>query len=140
MGGWLSDRFDPRALLIGTLAAAATIVWLGTWVVFELGAGVALITFVVAGAFVGVIYPCRDRLVSRYANDGAAGKSFGFVFTGTTVGGLVSPPTLGYVIDVLSAFVAFVLVGITFAVAAAIVVAISPEWRDLRAKFAIRGN
>lgn len=87
---------------------------------------------------IDVIYLCRDRLVARYSADGTAGKSF--VFTGATVGGLLSPPLLGVVIDASSPTVVSALVRLAFAVAAGIVLFVSLELAHLRARVASRSD
>ncbi len=72
----------------------------------------------------GIAYPSRDRLVSRYTPAGSTGKGFGLIFTGASVGGLLSPALLGVVIDTTAVTVAFVLVGAFFLAAGFVVFAL----------------
>src|SRR6266850_1962166 len=52
-----------------------------------------------AGFLGGVIAPSRDMLVRDAAPPGAAGRAFGIVTTGFTLGGIVSPLLFGWIMD-----------------------------------------
>lgn len=99
LGGLVADRvksnhahvvgimFTGGMLLMLLLAVARPPVWL----LFPILA--------VAGAFHGVIMPSRDKMVREATPEGEAGKSFGFVSTGLSLGGMAAPPILGFVLD-----------------------------------------
>jgi FSR family fosmidomycin resistance protein-like MFS transporter len=55
--------------------------------------------FAAAGAFHGVIMPSRDKMVRAAAPEDSAGKSFGFVSTGLSLGSLLAPLLLGFLLD-----------------------------------------
>lgn len=80
--------------------------------------------FALLGLLYGVPLPARDRLVADFSAADAVGVNFGIVFTGGSIGSLLSPVILGAALDSGSPGLAFSLIGIFFAVAAAIVVAV----------------
>lgn len=108
-GGPLADRYDPRRVIAAATATAA-----GTLAVVVSGVGIdsiaLVIAFGVAGGAYGLVFASRDRLVSSSAAAGSTGRSFGLVFTASSLGSLVSPVLLGVVIDVASAGLAFAVV------------------------------
>ncbi|WP_435180396.1 MFS transporter [Halorussus sp. AFM4] len=127
-GGVVADRFDPRRTIVSALAVS--------------GAGTLALTlgpvpshpvasvggFAVIGFVMGLAYPSRDRLVSRYTPSGSTGKGFGLIFTGASVGGLVGPALLGGVTDATTVTVTFVLVAAFFLAAG--FVAFALRWQS----------
>lgn len=113
VGGILADRYNAERIIINTLMFSATILVLGTFFLFQIGILVTLGTFAAVGFFAGIIYPSRDQLISRFSADGSTGTSFGFVYTGTTIGGLFSPPILGWLIDLTAPWFAFIFIAIS---------------------------
>ena len=98
LGGVVADRTRRHAQTIGALCLAETLVMASVaaarppvWSLFPL--------FALAGAMIGVILPSRDRLVREVSPEGAAGKSFGFVSTGMSLGSVTAPLVLGRVLD-----------------------------------------
>ncbi|HKJ58501.1 MAG TPA: hypothetical protein VKA37_04675, partial [Halobacteriales archaeon] len=57
----------------------------------------------------------------------STGRSFGFVFTGISLAGVVSPAVLGAVIDASSVWTAFWLVGGSFVAAAGIAYVVATD-------------
>jgi len=90
--------------------------------------------YALVGALFGMVYPPRDRLVSESSEAGSTGKSFGFVFTGVSAGGLVSPTLLGAIIDAASVSTAFLLLSGFCLLAVVLVVAIGVRSGQLPAK------
>ena len=126
VGGVVADRLDPRRIIVATLGVSGV-----TTLVLTLGPVPTLLTasvggFAAVGFVMGLAYPSRDRLVSQYTPSGSTGKGFGLIFTGASIGGLVSPALLGAVTDATTVTVAFVLVGAFFLAAGAI--AFSLRW------------
>lgn len=120
VGGVLADRYPPQRVILAALAVAAALTWL---VVSGLVSSAALPTvglFAGMGIATGLVYPSRDRLVTAVSSAGSTGKSFGFVFTGLSLGGLLSPVLLGVVIDASGARAAFAIVGGCFLLATVI--------------------
>jgi MFS family permease len=74
-----------------------------------------------AGFLGGVIAPSRDMLVRDAAPAGAAGRAFGIVTTGFTLGGIVSPLLFGWIMDrnwpqwVFGASVVFMIITVLLA-------------------------
>jgi len=108
-GGPLADRYDPRRVIAAATATAA-----GTLAVVVSGVGVdatgLVVAFGVAGGAYGLVFASRDRLVSSSAAAGSTGRSFGLVFTASSLGSLASPVLLGVVIDAATAGAAFAVV------------------------------
>lgn len=121
VGGFLADRYSAERIIIGALATASGVLLAGAFVLFPLGVLVTLTTFAVVGFFAGMIYPSRDQLVSRFSTEGSAGTSFGFAYTGTTIGGLFSPPILGWLIDLTAPWYVFVFITVSTAAAALLI-------------------
>ena len=52
-----------------------------------------------AGFCSGLVAPSRDLIVRAATPEGSTGKVFGFVSTGLSVGGVVTPLVYGWVLD-----------------------------------------
>ena len=116
IGGVLADRRDPRwNIALATAITAATLVATLRWA--PAGAVTILAAFAVAGGGFGLMFASRDRLVAGLSADGAVGRSFGFVFTADSVGGVVAPVALGVVIDVFSIDTALAMTAAMFVLA-----------------------
>ena len=122
VGGQLADRTDPRWNI-----ALATVVTAGALAVAVQVAPTTAVTilavFAVAGAGFGLMFASRDRLVAQLSADDAVGRSFGFVFTADSLGGVIAPVALGVVIDLLSVSVAFAITAVTFIAAGVLALA-----------------
>jgi MFS family permease len=121
IGGYLADRTDPRLNILGAvsiiLLALAALVFAPVAIT-----GVYVVTALAAAGFgLGLIYSSRDLLVSAATPADAAGRSFGLVFTFAAVGGLISPVTLGYVIDLTTIAFAFSLIMLAYVLAVVII-------------------
>jgi len=96
-GGHLADTHAEWRIIVGAFAVAVVgLAMLATSVLVGGIPVVALLT--VVGFAVGTTLPSRDSLVST-VSPGNAGSSFGLVFTGLALGGLISPAVLGAVAD-----------------------------------------
>jgi MFS family permease len=107
--GELTDRYDPRLLLIAFLVVGAVAV--ATLGVLAPAPPVLLGVLVVLGASLWGLNPARDRLVSEIAPAGGEGKTFGYLWTGALLVSAAAPPVVGYVGDVAGLRTGFVLVG-----------------------------
>ena len=125
VGGVLADRFDPRRIVVSTFGLCGLGIVALTSESVPVSAAVPVGGFALVGFVMGLAYPSRDRLVSRYTPSGSTGKGFGLIFTGASVGGLVGPALLGFVIDVTTVTVAFILVGAFFLTASAVAFGLS---------------
>ena len=121
-GGPLADRTSYRWIVIGTFVLSA--VGVGMLVLAVSGGGfvTALVLLALIGLLFGLALPSRDKFANSVADPGAVGKSFGFFFTGLSLGAVVSPVLLGATIDLWSARAAFVAVGSLLLLAASVVV------------------
>lgn len=118
LGGILADRYSARRIIGVGLTAATVVLWAGMSDLLP-PSGIAFVAvFAVAGFSIGLVNPARDKLVSQYAPPDARGRTFGFVFTGLTVGAILGPVVFGAVIDATSVVFAFLLIGATLVLAA----------------------
>lgn len=124
LGGVVADRFDPRRVIVAALTTSGLAMLALVLGPVAASTAVSVGGFAAVGFVMGVAYPSRDRLVSRYTPDGSTGKGFGLIFTGASVGGLVGPALLGAVTDTTAVTVTFVLVGALFVGAAGVAFAL----------------
>jgi MFS family permease len=124
IGGQIADRTRHHNRVAATcfLFTAAAVLVVGS-VALPLWLLVALM--VGQGVAQGIIMPSRDMLVRSVTPPGAMGKVFGFVSTGFSIGGIVSPLLFGFLLDqgqpsvvfhVVAAFMAVSLVTVFTAV------------------------
>jgi MFS family permease len=137
-GGILADRYDPRRTITVLLTFVALVLWF-TISGFVPGDPRLLIgSFSIIGFAYGLTLPSRDRIVSELSVAGSTGRSFGFVFTGTAIGGIISPLLLGRIIDLSTVTVAFVLIGGFFLASGLLVLLIgSRRDRDRRISISV---
>lgn len=98
IGGQIADRTRHHNRVAATcfLYTAAAVLVVGS-VPLPLWALVALM--VSQGVAQGIIMPSRDMLVRSVTPPGAMGKVFGFVSSGFSIGGIVSPLLFGFLLD-----------------------------------------
>lgn len=116
-GGVLADRFSIYGIIVGTLTTAAILTVAIAVGVVPHGLAVTLVVFTVLGLFHGLALPSRDSLVSEFSTSDSTGKSFGFAYTGVTIGAFVAPVMLGFVSDTAGDVVMFSLIGLFYAAA-----------------------
>lgn len=108
-GGILADRSGRHQRIIaGGLALAALILFVVGRVAMP--TPVLLAAVALAGALAGATTPSRDMLVRAASPPGAAGKVFGFVYSGLDLGSTVTPAAVGGLIDAGHPGIVFVLV------------------------------
>jgi MFS family permease len=108
IGQPLADRLSHRVVLIATFFLAAVGVW--ALVVIDTTSRVAAWLFLSGIGLIGLGLQSRDKFSNAVAEPSAVGKSFGFYFTGLSLGAVVSPVLLGAIIDHLSLTTAFLFV------------------------------
>src|SRR6478736_7054576 len=97
-GGYLADRTLRHGQVAAACFAINAVIIL-VIATISLPSVVLTIAMGVAGFLGGVIAPSRDMLVRNAAPPGAAGRAFGIVSTGFTLGGIVSPLLYGWIMD-----------------------------------------
>jgi MFS family permease len=117
VGGVLADRFSIYGVLGGTLAVAGALVGAIVSGAVPHAVPAALAVFTVLGLVHGLALPSRDSLVSAFSTSDSTGKSFGFAYTGVTVGAFLAPVTLGFVSDAVNDVAMYALVGVFYAAA-----------------------
>jgi MFS family permease len=97
-GGFLADRTRRHGQFAAAcFAVNAAIVFIIATI--DLPSLLLTAAMAAAGFLGGVIAPSRDMLVRNAAPTGAAGRAFGIVTTGFTLGGIVSPLLFGEIMD-----------------------------------------
>lgn len=124
VGGVLADRFSIYAVLVATLTTACVLIGVIVAGVLPYTLSVTLVVFAILGLVHGLSLPSRDSLVSAFSTSGSTGKSFGFAYTGVTIGAFVSPVMLGFVSDTIGNQVMYALIGVFYAAAVLTVVLI----------------
>ena len=122
LGGPVADRLPYRRIIVVSFVLAGLIVWIAAGSPAAGGVLIPAIALTLAGLLIGVALPSRDKFANALADPDATGKSFGFYFTGLSLGAVVSPALLGLVIDRWSAVVAFTIVGGLLIVAVTVVI------------------
>lgn len=130
VGGVLSDRYDSYWLIVVSLLGAAVATWVGASGVVGFSSTAAIAVWAVIGFAFGLALPARDRVVNDVSSTGTTGKSFGIVYTGLPIGGLVAPVLLGSVMDLADSNTAFMLSGWFFLAGSVIVFALAKNVRS----------
>ena len=94
VGGFFADRVrhHDRVAAIGLLVASALTVPIALQ---SVPLGLLLPLLALAGFAGGITNPSRDMIVRSATPPGAAGKVFGFVYSGLDVGSFAGPPVFG---------------------------------------------
>jgi len=125
IGGLVVARTNRHSVVAATgLTATALSIALIAGV--DLGPLALITAMSLGGLFSGVIMPSRDMIVRDVTPAGSFGKVFGFVSTGFNIGGIVSPPIFGAVMDHGSPRMVFLLVA-AFSLLAIVTVATRPK-------------
>jgi MFS family permease len=130
-GGVVADRFPRHELVVGiglTIAAALSLVFAAA----ALPLTVLAVCAGVAGFAMGATMPARDMIVRGAAPSGGTGKVFGFVYSGLDLGGAVTPPLLGLLLDNGMPRMVFAVSAIAFAVAIGSAAVVGREKRETR--------
>ncbi len=121
IGGWLADRTDRHNLVasIGILAMGLSVLALafGAGLMIVLLAGMLL-----SGLFYGISSPSRDILTRKSAPEGSAGVAFGFTSTGMSVGNFIGPVLFGWIMDLESPQLYYVLLATAISISVLTVV------------------
>ncbi|MGG5811014.1 MFS transporter [Falsiroseomonas sp. CW058] len=98
LGGGLADRVRRHGLLAsgGFAGAALLVACVG---LVPMPAALTVVMLGGAGVLSGLCMPSRDMMVRAAAPPGQAGAVFGIVSTGFNIGGMVSPPLFGWLMD-----------------------------------------
>jgi MFS family permease len=98
LGGLLATRTQRHDLVTVTGLAVVTLMTLALGLV-PLAGAMLIGLMAVGGLAAGCIMPSRDMIVRSLAPAGSFGKVFGFVTSGFSLGGIVSPLLFGWLMD-----------------------------------------
>jgi len=132
-GGVFASRSQhhDRIASAGLLAAALLVLLLATWP----PARAALFpVFALTGFALGCTGPSRDLIVRGATPPGAAGRVYGFVYSGLDLGGMLGPIWFGFLLDRGAGR------GVLYAVAACLVIAIATVLQVRRSAAAPRAS
>lgn len=130
VGGVLADRYNIYAIMFSVLSLAALVAWVIVSGVVGPSVMVLLLLFAIMGLAHGLALPSRDSMISNFSTSGSTGKSFGFAYTGITIGSTIAPVTLGAVIDATNLPFGFTLIGGLYLCSALVVLAIYVRYRS----------
>lgn len=97
-GGVLADRTRRRELVLAVGLTLFSIFFL-MLTIPDLPHVLILPLFAVTGALLGSTMPSRDMLIRESTSLGAAGKVYGFVYSGLDLGAAIMPPVAGWLLD-----------------------------------------
>jgi FSR family fosmidomycin resistance protein-like MFS transporter len=117
IGGFLADRTDKHHVLAFASVLAAAALMLVIAALPTIGLMVLPVLFL-AGTAAGCSGPSRDILIRKSARGIGTGKVFGLVYSGLDLGSALGPLVIGILIDHGEPRLAFLVIGIFFALAA----------------------
>ena len=97
-GGFVAARTSRQDLVAGAGMLAAALVTLAVAAGAVPGAGLPVV-FAAIGFAAGITYPSRDLLIRSATPAGAAGRVYGFVYSGLDLGVVATPIFYGMMID-----------------------------------------
>jgi MFS family permease len=97
-GGFVASHSSRHDLVAGSGLSISALIMLAIAAGVVSGAALPL-AFGLAGVTAGVTYPSRDLIVRSATPPGAAGRVYGFVYSGLDVGSFVTPMFYGMLID-----------------------------------------
>lgn len=97
-GGYVAAQSARHDLVAASGLSIAALIMLAIAAGAVAGAGLPL-AFGLAGFIAGVTYPSRDLIVRAATPPGAAGRVYGFVYSGLDVGSVLTPVCYGLMID-----------------------------------------
>jgi hypothetical protein len=97
-GGFVASHSSRHDLVAGSGLSISALIVLAIAAGVVPGAALPL-AFGLAGVTAGVTYPSRDLIVRSATPPGAAGRVYGFVYSGLDVGSFVTPMFYGMLID-----------------------------------------
>jgi len=121
VGGEIADRTKRHDIIAGAVfVVTAVFSLLLVW--FDLPFVPLVLLMVIMGLGQGIIRPARDMMLRAAAPKGSAGKVFGFVSMGISVGSAVAPIPFGWLLDTGRSEWVFYLIAIFMTVALVTVV------------------
>ncbi|RQG94251.1 MFS transporter [Natrarchaeobius chitinivorans] len=108
--GALTDRFDPRLVLLGGVSVGTVVlVVLGS---LDLSPVTLLLVMIVLGTSLWGISPARDALISEITPPEREGRTFGYFWTAVNLTGAMMPVLVGYLIETVGMREAFTMLAL----------------------------
>ncbi|MBI3453240.1 MAG: MFS transporter [Rhodospirillales bacterium] len=98
LGGLIADRTAHHERVAGAGMGVAALFML-LIASAQLPFPLVIVAIALAGLFAGMAAPSRDMLVRAAATPGAAGRTFGVVYSGFDVGSSIAPLVFGWLVD-----------------------------------------
>jgi MFS family permease len=121
IGGEIADRTKRHDIVAGVVFVITAVFSLA-FARFNLPFALLMVFMVIMGLGQGIIRPARDMMLRSAAPKGSAGKVFGFVSTGISIGSAVAPIPFGWLLDTGRSDWVFYLIAIFMIVALVTVV------------------
>jgi predicted MFS family arabinose efflux permease len=112
IGGVIADRYSRHDLMTGLVVTLAVCLLLIVPFFHPSSAAVLIPIFVGFGLLYGIAGPLRDMVVRSIAPTGAAGKTFGFTYSGMDFGSAMATALLGWLLGRGEPFWVLVLCGL----------------------------
>lgn len=122
-GGVLADRTRRREVVVAGGLALFALLFLMI-AISDLPHALILPLFAMTGGLLGSTTPSRDMLIRESTPLGAAGKVYGFVYSGLDLGAAIMPPVAGWLLDHGEPRLIFVAVAMVVAAAIGLVMLI----------------
>ena len=98
LGGYVADQTNRHDLVAAASLTVAALILVIIGAV-NLHYTVLVFCFTLAGMVNGLIRPARDMMIRNAAPRGSAGKVFGFIYSGQSVGSTITPLIFGLMLD-----------------------------------------
>ncbi len=112
IGGIIADRIKRHDIATAAIVTLAVMLVWSVPVFQPTNLVILILIFVVFGFAYGMAQPSRDMVVRAVAPSGAAGKIFGFTYSGMDVGSSVGVAAFGFLLGGGQPRLIFILVGI----------------------------
>lgn len=119
VAGSLTDKYDHRAVIVVFFTIAAVALWILSTVTLSPLALVAVL-FVMGGSIWGS-NPARDALISDISPADREGRTFGYLWTFTSIVGTAWPVAIGYLAERIGIQASFQFLAVSALVGAAVI-------------------
>ena len=126
IAGVIADKYSRHDLLSALMVAFAACLLMIVPFMRPSGAIQLVPIFMGFGLFYGIAGPLRDMVVRSLAPAGAAGKTFGFTYSGMDFGSAMATALLGYLLGIGQSFWVLVMCSLFILMGAATILLTRP--------------